>query len=114
MLPIRRPGSVVSIATGYGLDSPGIESRCMRDFPHLSRPALSPTQPPVQWIPGLFRGEERPGCDADRSPSSSAVVKKEYNYTSTPLWAVRPVQSLSACTRVQFTVFTYILHELFF
>jgi len=42
------PGSVVGIATAYGLDGPGIESRWGRDFPHLSRPALRPTQPPVQ------------------------------------------------------------------
>ena len=42
-----RPGSSVGIATGYGLDGPGIESRWGRDFPHLSRPALEPTQPPV-------------------------------------------------------------------
>ena len=42
------PGSVVGIATGYGLDGPGIESRWEGDFPHLSRPALGPTQPPVQ------------------------------------------------------------------
>jgi len=27
--------SVAGIATGYGLDSPGIESRWGRDFPHL-------------------------------------------------------------------------------
>jgi hypothetical protein len=40
------PGSSVGIATGYGLDGPGIESRWERDFPHLSRPALGPTQPP--------------------------------------------------------------------
>jgi len=50
------PGSSVSIATGYGLDGPGIESLCGRDFSHLSRRALGPTQPPVQWVPGLSRG----------------------------------------------------------
>ena len=29
-------------------------------------------------------GKERPGSDADSSPPSSAVVKKEQSYTSTP------------------------------
>jgi hypothetical protein len=38
----------VGIAISYGLDSPGIESRWRRDFPHRSRPALGPTQPPIQ------------------------------------------------------------------
>ena len=52
----RGPGSVFGIATGYGLDGPGIECRWGRDFPHLSRQLLGPTQPPVQWAPGLFRG----------------------------------------------------------
>ena len=50
------PGSVVGIATGYGLDDPEIESRWGQDFPHLSRPTLGTTQPPVQWVPGLSRG----------------------------------------------------------
>jgi len=49
------PGSVVGIATGYGLDGPEIESRWGRDFPHLSRPALGTSQPPVPWVPGLSR-----------------------------------------------------------
>jgi hypothetical protein len=40
--------SSVGIATGYGLDGLGIESRWGRDFLHLSRPALGPTQPPVK------------------------------------------------------------------
>ena len=48
--------SAVDIATRYGMDGPGIECRWGRDFPHLSRPALGPTQPPIQWVPGLSRG----------------------------------------------------------
>ena len=49
--------SSVGIATRYGLDGPGIESRRRRDFPHPSRPALGPTQLPTQWTPGLSRGK---------------------------------------------------------
>jgi hypothetical protein len=48
--------SVVGIAIRYGLDGPGIESRYGRDFPHASRPALEPTQPPIKWVLGLFPG----------------------------------------------------------
>jgi len=44
------------VATAYGLDGPRIESQWERDFPHMSRPAMRPTQPPVQWVPGLSRG----------------------------------------------------------
>ena len=49
------PGSSVGIATDYGLDGPGIESRWGARIPHLSRPALWPIQPPVQCVPGLSR-----------------------------------------------------------
>jgi len=64
--------------TGYRLDGPRIESWWGRDFPHQSRPALVPTQLPVQWVSGLSRGgKEWLGHDADPSPPSSAMVKKE-------------------------------------
>ena len=42
----RGRDSSVDIATRYGLDGPGIESRWGRDFPQPSRPALGPTQSP--------------------------------------------------------------------
>jgi hypothetical protein len=56
--------SAVGIATRYELEGPEIESRCGRDFPHPSRPALGPTQPPTQWVPGLslFLGGKAAGA----------------------------------------------------
>ena len=47
--------SSVGIATLYGLDGPGIESQCRRDFSHPSKRAQGPTQPPIQSVPGLSR-----------------------------------------------------------
>jgi len=63
--------SSVGIATRYGMDGPGIESRRERDFLHPSRPALGPTQPPIQWVPGV----KRPGRGVDHPPASSAEDK---------------------------------------
>jgi hypothetical protein len=48
--------SSVGIATRYRPDGPRIESLRRRDSPHLSRPAVWPTQPAIHWVPGLSGG----------------------------------------------------------
>jgi len=90
--------SVVGIATGYGLDGSGIES---------PRPRANPASCTVGT--GSFPGVKRLGRDADPSPPSSAVVKKEQSYTSTPPMDRRPVQALSACTTKHFTFLPVLL-----
>jgi len=70
--------SVVSIATRYGLEDPGIESRWGRDFPHPSRPALGRIQPPIQWVPGLFpRGKVAGAWRGPPTPHLAPRLKKE-------------------------------------
>jgi hypothetical protein len=54
------PDSSVGIATDYALDGPGSNPGGDEIF-RPSRPALGPTQPPVQWVPGLSRGAKCSG-----------------------------------------------------
>jgi hypothetical protein len=74
----RSQDSSVGIAMGYGLDSRGsIPGRCkIFFFSTVSTLALGPTQPPIQWVPGVLSlGVKRLGREADHSPPSSAEVK---------------------------------------
>jgi hypothetical protein len=61
------------IAQGYGLDSRGSIRGGGKTFLFTiaSRPALGPSQPPIQWVPGVTR----PGREADQSPPFSAEAK---------------------------------------
>jgi len=84
--------SLVGTATRYWLDGPGIKSRWGRYFPHLSRPALEPTQPPIQWVPGSFLEVKRVERGDDHPPPSSAEVKERVQlYLYSPFGPSWPV-----------------------
>jgi hypothetical protein len=64
-----------------------------RDFSQPSSSTLGPTQPPIQWVPGLFPGGvKRPGRGFDHPPTSTVRVKERvelYLYSlSGPSWPV--------------------------
>ena len=97
--------SSVGISTGYGLDGPGIESRWGARFsaPHQNGPGAHPAS--CKMGTGSF-----PGVKSDRGvtltpyPLLVPWSRKSRAIPLLPLWAIRPVQSLSACTRVHFTL----------
>jgi len=51
----KGPGNLVGIASDYGLEGLGSNPGGDEIF-RPSRTAVGPTQPPVQWVPGLSRG----------------------------------------------------------
>jgi hypothetical protein len=75
--------------SGYGLDSPGIESRWgARFFAHVQTgPGAHPAS--CTMGTGSFPRVNRPGRGADHPPSSSAEVTNEKSYTSNPTLALR-------------------------
>jgi hypothetical protein len=53
----RSQSSSVTIVSDYGLDDRVIGVRSpagAEGFSSVSRPVLGPTQPPVQWVPGVL------------------------------------------------------------
>ena len=97
------PGSVVGIATGYGLDGPGIESRWGARFsaPVQTGPGahLASCTMGTGSFPGVKSGR---GVTLTPQPLLVPWSRKGRDIPLLPLWVVRPLQSLSACTRVHF------------
>jgi hypothetical protein len=87
---LRSRGSAIGKVNGYGLDVRRVGVRVpagpiIFHFSVSFRPALEPTQPPVQWVQLTFsQGVKRPVPEAGHSRSTSAKVKKTWVYTSIP------------------------------
>jgi len=113
ILTVGRDSSV-GIATGYGLDGPGIERRWGARFsaPVQTGPGAHPAS--CTTGTGSFPGAKS-GLGVTLTPHPLLVPWswKSRAIPLLPLWAVRPVQSLSACTRGHFTFF-YFLHILIY
>jgi hypothetical protein len=74
-MPLGGPGRSVCIATGYGLDGPGIESRWGGFFAHVQTDSGAHPASCTMGT-GSFPGVKRPGRGADHPPPSSTEVKK--------------------------------------
>jgi hypothetical protein len=95
------PDSVFGIATGYGLDGPGIESLWVARFfpPVQTGPGANPASCTMGTgsFPGVKCGQ---GVTLTPHPLLVPWSRKGRAILLLPPWAVRPVHSPSACTRV--------------
>jgi len=91
---------------GFGLDGPGIESQWGSRFSASVQtgPGAHPASCTMGTgsFPGVKSGR---GVTLTRHPLLVPWSRKGRAIPLLPLWVVRPVQSLSACTRVYFTFF---------
>jgi hypothetical protein len=84
--------SLVGIATSYGLDGPGFQTRQGQGIFHFTKARPSPLriQPLTQGVPGSFTMIKRPQRETEHSPPPSSEVKNEWSSTSyMPSWHVQ-------------------------
>jgi len=106
------PGSIVGIATDYELDGPVFKSQGARfSAPVQSGPGAHPASCTMDTgsFPGVKCGR---GVTLTPHPLLVLLSRKRRVIPLLPLWTVRPVQSLSACTRVHFTLLLHLYKEM--
>ena len=93
----------VGIATRYGMDSPGIESRWGARFsaPVQTGPGAHPASCTTDT--GSFLGVKRPGSGVDHPAPSSAEVEGRVE-----LYLYSHPRAFVACYRVTFTFYLYL------
>jgi hypothetical protein len=90
--------------TGYRLDGLGIESRWMARFSAPFQTGPGAHQVSCTISTGSFQGvNSGRGVALTHHPVLGSWSRKGRAILLLTLWAVRPVQSVSACTRVHFT-----------
>ena len=101
MCDLVGPGSVVGIANGYGLGGP-VGARF--SAPVQTGPVAHPASCTMGTgsFPGVKCGR---GVTLTPHPLLVPWSRKSRAILLLPLWAVRPLQSLSACTRAHFTFY---------
>ena len=102
LVPISRPeqrsrysNSLRARRSGNRIPTGG---RRGREFPHQSSRALGPTQPPIQWLLGLFLGVKRPRRGVTTHPIWRQGYRKSRAKHLLPVWA------FMVCSRVTFTL----------
>jgi hypothetical protein len=75
-IPCRCLRKLLFYRTSKGCTVRGSNPSGGGDFPHLSRPAMGPIQPPIQCYRVSFPGVKRPGRGVDHPPPSSAEIKE--------------------------------------
>ena len=98
-LPKRGPDSVVDMTTDYGLDDPGIESPVRAKFSATVQTGTGAHPDSCKVGTGFLPGENSgQGVTLTPQPILVPWSRRSTAMSLLLLWAVRPVQSLSACT----------------